>query len=54
MMRDRLGAHPVPIQVPYMLGDVFHSLIDLVEMVEIQLRRGARAAEVQYRPDPST
>ncbi len=35
MMRDRLGAHPVPIQVPYMLGDVFHSLIDLVEMVEI-------------------
>ncbi|MCC7141895.1 MAG: elongation factor G [Candidatus Eisenbacteria bacterium] len=35
MMRERLGAHPVPLQVPYMLGDVFHSLIDLVEMVEI-------------------
>jgi elongation factor G len=35
MMRERLGAHPVPIQVPVMVGDVFHSIIDLVEMVEI-------------------
>jgi elongation factor G len=35
MMRDRLGAHPVPIQVPVMTGDVFHSIIDLVEMVEV-------------------
>ncbi len=35
MIRDRLGAHPVPIQVPVMVGDVFHSIIDLVEMVEV-------------------
>jgi elongation factor G len=35
MMRDRLGAHPVPIQVPIIMGDYFHSIIDLVEMVEI-------------------
>lgn len=35
MMRERLGAHPVPIQVPVMVGDIFHSIIDLVEMVEI-------------------
>jgi elongation factor G len=35
MMRERLGAHPVPIQIPVMVGDIFHSIIDLVEMVEI-------------------
>jgi elongation factor G len=35
MMRERLGAHPVPIQVPVMVGTVFHSIIDLVEMVKI-------------------
>jgi len=32
MMRERLGARPVPIQVPVMVGDIFHSIIDLVEM----------------------
>src|SRR5512132_4343277 len=31
MMRERLGAHPVPLQVPILLGDYFHSIIDLVE-----------------------
>jgi elongation factor G len=35
MMRTRLGARPVPIQVPVVVGDVFHSIIDLVEMIEI-------------------
>jgi elongation factor G len=35
MMRERLGARPVPIQVPMMVGDVFHGIIDLVEMTEI-------------------
>jgi elongation factor G len=35
MMRERLGAHPVPLQVPIMVGDIFHSIIDLVRMVEV-------------------
>jgi elongation factor G len=35
MMRDRLGAHPVPVQVPIVLGDYFHSIIDLVNLVEV-------------------
>jgi elongation factor G len=35
MMRERLGAHPVPVQVPVMVGDIFHSIIDLVQMVEV-------------------
>ena len=35
MMRERLGARPVPLQVPVMVGDIFHSIIDLVEMVAV-------------------
>jgi elongation factor G len=35
MIRERLGAHPVPLQVPVMVGDIFHSIIDLVRMVEV-------------------
>ena len=31
-MRDRLGAHPVPIQIPMQTGDVFEGVIDLIEM----------------------
>src|SRR5213079_836400 len=32
MMRDRLGAKPVPIQVPMILAEQFQGVIDLVEM----------------------
>src|SRR5512140_1937635 len=32
MMKDRLGARPVPIQIPVMLGDAFLGIIDLVRM----------------------
>jgi len=35
MMRDRLGARPVPVQIPIILGDYFHSIIDLVNLREI-------------------
>jgi elongation factor G len=35
MMRDRLGAHPVPVQVPIILADYFHGIIDLVNLVEV-------------------
>src|SRR5437762_2994264 len=35
MMRDRLGAHPVPLQIPMVTGDVFEGVIDLVEMQAI-------------------
>jgi elongation factor G len=33
MMRERLRAKPVPIQVPIKVGDDFRGMIDLVEMV---------------------
>src|SRR6266705_5930787 len=32
MMRDRLGAKPVPIHIPMFVGEQFMGLIDLVEM----------------------
>lgn len=32
MMRDRLGAHPVPIQIPMGSGELFTGLIDLMKM----------------------
>jgi len=32
MMRERLGAHPVPIQIPMMAGDDFLGAVDLVRM----------------------
>jgi elongation factor G len=35
MMRDRLGARPVPIHIPMFVGEQFQGLIDLVEMKAI-------------------
>ena len=32
MMRDRLGANPVPLQIPIGVEDLFRGVIDLVEM----------------------
>lgn len=32
MMRERLGAHPVPIQIPIFSGDAFVGVIDLIRM----------------------
>jgi elongation factor G len=32
MMRDRLGANPVPIQIPMFVGEDFVGVIDLIEM----------------------
>src|SRR6058998_2662250 len=32
MMQERLGARPVPIQIPMFVGDQFQGTIDLVEM----------------------
>src|SRR5881396_1308059 len=32
MMRDRLGAKPVPVQIPIVLADQFIGAVDLIEM----------------------
>lgn len=35
MIQERLGARPLPIVFPVMVGDIFHSLVDVVNMKEI-------------------
>ena len=35
MMRDRLGARPVPIHIPMFVGEQFQGIIDLIEMKAI-------------------
>ena len=35
MMRDRLGARPVPIHIPMFAGDQFQGIIDLIDMKAI-------------------
>jgi elongation factor G len=35
MMKDRLGARPVPLQIPMMLADQFIGAVDLIEMQAI-------------------
>jgi elongation factor G len=35
MMRDRLGANPVPVQLPMFVGEQFQGTIDLIEMKAI-------------------
>ena len=52
MMRDRLGAHPVPVQVPIVLGDYFHSIIDLVNLVEIIFVEEHGRTTYQEQPIP--
>ena len=41
MMKDRLGAKPVPLHVPMFAGDVFVGTIDLVEMKSITYEDGS-------------
>jgi elongation factor G len=52
MMRDRLGAHPVPLQVPILLGDHFHSIIDLVDMVEVIYAEEHGLSTFEVQPIP--
>ena len=35
MMKDRLGAHAVPLQIPIHVGDVYTGMVDLIEMKTI-------------------
>jgi elongation factor G len=35
MLRDRLGAHPVPIQIPIGRESEFHGLVDLIDQVAL-------------------
>ena len=47
-MKDRLGCHPVPIQLPVGKEDVFQGIVDLIKMKaynqksEDQIQQGIR------------
>jgi elongation factor G len=50
MIRERLGARPVTVQIPVMMGDIFQGLIDLVEMQFVAyVEEGTNV-----RPEPQT
>jgi elongation factor G len=52
MMKDRLGANAVPVQLPVGQGDLFAGIIDLVTMKAIMYRETGLGAEWDEIPIP--
>ena len=52
MMKDRLGARPVPLQIPIMLGDQFIGAIDLVQMQAATYTEDPAGTTFQVGPVP--
>ncbi|HWN81986.1 MAG TPA: GTP-binding protein, partial [Candidatus Udaeobacter sp.] len=52
MMRDRLGAHPVPVQMPIKMGDLFQGLVDLVEMQFLVFFEEGGQTRIEIEPIP--
>jgi len=48
MMRERLGTHPVPVQIPMMAADEFLGVIDLVRMKGIIWDLETQGQEYEY------
>ena len=46
MMKDRLGATPVPLHIPMFAGDTFVGTIDLVEMKSITYDEGSQGTKL--------
>ncbi len=53
MMKERLGAHPVPVQLPIKLGDDFLGVIDLIHMRAVIWEQATRGEEFEYVDIPS-
>ncbi|HMK33444.1 MAG TPA: elongation factor G [Desulfomonilaceae bacterium] len=47
-MRERLGAHPVPVQIPMTMGDDFLGVVDLIRMRGIIWDQGSQGEEYEY------
>jgi elongation factor G len=52
MIRDRLGSHPIPIQLPWGVEENFHGVIDLVSMVGHYWPDEGRGEQWEDRPIP--
>ncbi len=53
MIQDRLGAHPLPIQLPIGAEDRFRGVIDLIQMKAILWGEESLGAKFQVEPIPS-
>ncbi len=51
-IRDRLGAHPVPIQIPLGAEDRFRGVVDLIRMEAVIYDRDAQGVEYSVGPIP--
>jgi elongation factor G len=51
-MRERLGARPVAVQMPYYVGEQFRGVVDLVEMELVIWRDETLGAEFERVPIP--
>jgi elongation factor G len=54
MMRERLGAHPVPIQIPMMAGDDCLGVVDLIRMRGIIWDQATLGEEFEYVDIPES
>src|SRR5512140_2969522 len=52
MMRDRLGARAVPLQIPVMLGDAFVGAVDLIAMQSITYIEDVTGTKFELGPIP--
>jgi len=52
MMRDRLGAKPVPIHLPMFAGETFQGTIDLVEMKAIVYDESSQGTKIEVQDIP--
>ena len=52
MMKERLGARPVAVHVPVMLGDAFLGLVDLIEMHYVSYTEDASGTKFDIEPIP--
>ncbi len=48
MMRERLGANPVPVQIPMMAADDFLGVVDLIRMRGIIWDQASQGQEFEY------
>lgn len=53
MMKERLGAHPVPVQIPMMSADEFLGVIDLIRMRGIIWDQSTQGVDFEYIDIPS-
>jgi elongation factor G len=52
-MRARLGTHPIPVQMPYYVGDEFRGVVDLVDMLLVVWHDETLGAEFERLPIPA-